>query len=43
LSSIDFDLATEDVAFIDSLNRDHRYLKNEWASHHVHYPFHIPY
>ncbi|EFX89980.1 hypothetical protein DAPPUDRAFT_300058 [Daphnia pulex] len=43
LSSVDFDLATEDVAFIDSLNRDHRYLKNEWASHHVHYPFHIPY
>lgn len=41
--STKFDLAAEDVALIDGLNRDHRYLKNTWASHHPHYPFHIPY
>lgn len=43
LASVDFDLATEDMALITGLNRDYRYLKNEWASHHPHYPFHIPF
>lgn len=42
-NSIDFDLAVEDVALIDGLNRDYRLLKNTWASHHPHYPFHLPY
>lgn len=41
LASLDFDLQTEDMSLIDGLNRDHRFLKNTWAGHHPHYPFHI--
>ncbi|EFX88431.1 hypothetical protein DAPPUDRAFT_230297 [Daphnia pulex] len=43
LSSLDFDLAAEDMAFIDSLNRNHRFVKMAWSSHHHQYPFNIPY
>ena len=43
LASVDFDLQDEDMTLIDGLNRDHRYLKNTWASHHPNYPFHIPF
>jgi len=39
----DFKLSAEDIATINSFNRNHRFCDMNWVKHHQHWPFNIEY